>query len=92
MESKTFKLEVDADVSLGYTGIDICVYIGDHCEPCVEATYDWETLIEKHFESFMMYDTIRDIDLPDAEAAVNKMERMVKYARGIIDDFKQNNG
>lgn len=69
-------------------GFGICVYLGeDASDPIVETTFDFESLIENHFEGFVVNDRIREVDTKDAELLVIKLEQMAKYARNMLEDY-----
>ena len=57
------------------------------CEPSIETVFDFEKLIENHFESYTIGDMIRPIDIPDAELLIIKLEQMAKYARNMLQDY-----
>ena len=88
MTSNTTQLEIDTSVHIDENGVGVSVYIGASvCEPSIETIFDFETLIENHFEGYTIYDKIRPIDVPDAELLVIKLEQMAKYARNMLEDY-----
>jgi len=87
-KSNTTQLEIDTSAYICERGVEVSVYIGaDTCEPSIETVFDFENLIENHFESYTIGDMIRPIDIPDAELLVIKLEQMAKYARNMLQDY-----
>jgi hypothetical protein len=87
-KSNTTQFEIDTSAYIGERGVEVSVYIGaDTCEPSIETVFDFENLIENHFESYTIGDMIRPIDIPDAELLVIKLEQMAKYARNMLQDY-----
>ena len=87
--SNTTQLEIDTSAHIDERGVEVSVYIGaNSCEPSIETIFDFETLIENHFESYTIGDKIRSIDVPDVELLVTKLEQMSKYARNMLEDYK----
>jgi hypothetical protein len=87
-KSNTTQLEIDTSAYIDERGVEVSVYIGANaCEPSIETVFDFEKLIENHFESYTIGDMIRPIDIPDAELLVIKLEQMAKYARNILQDY-----
>jgi hypothetical protein len=88
MDSVITQIEMDTSGFLSEEGFGVCVYMGEgSCDPIVETTYDFESLIENHFESFVINDRIREVDAADAELLVTKLEQMAKYARNMLEDY-----
>jgi hypothetical protein len=88
MMSRITNLAVDTTAFIDEHGFGVAVYIGeDACEPTFEETFHFETLIENHFESFVVYDRIRQEDREDASLIVTKLEQMAKYARNMLEDY-----
>jgi len=87
MMSRITNLAVDTTASIDEHGFGVAVYIGENCEPTFEETFHFETLIENHFESFMVHDRIRQEDREDASLIVTKLEQMAKYARNMLEDY-----
>lgn len=88
MDSVITQIEIDTAGFVSEEGFGVCVYMGEgSCDPVVETTFDFETLIENHFEGYLVGDKIRPIDIPDAELLVNKLEQMAKYARNMLEDY-----
>ena len=86
--SNTTQLEIDTSAHIDERGVEVSVYIGaNSCEPSIETIFDFETLIENHFEGYTIGDMIRPIDIPDAELLVIKLEQMAKYARNMLEDY-----
>jgi hypothetical protein len=86
--SNTTQLEIDTSAYIDERGVEVSVYIGANaCEPSIETVFDFEKLIENHFESYTIGDMIRPIDIPDAELLVIKLEQMAKYARNTLEDY-----
>ena len=84
----TTQLEIDTSAHIDERGIEVSIYIGANaCEPSIETVFDFEKLIENHFESYTIGDMIRPIDIPDAELLVIKLEQMAKYARNVLQDY-----
>ena len=84
----TTQLEIDTSAHIDERGIEVSIYIGANaCEPSIETVFDFEQLIENHFESYTIGDMIRPIDIPDAELLVIKLEQMAKYARNVLQDY-----
>lgn len=87
--SNTTQLEIDTSAHIDERGVEVSIYIGANvCEPSIETVFDFETLIENHFEGYKIYDKIRPIDVPDVELLVIKLEQMSKYARNMLEDYK----
>ena len=89
MESKIATVELDTSAWIDEDGLGVCVYVGEGCEPVVETTFDFETLVENHFEGYTINDKIRPMDVADVEAAVIKLEQRAKYARNMLEDYTQ---
>lgn len=90
METSITKIEVDTNAYIDEHGLSVVVYIGEgSCDPIVEHTFDWETMVENHFESFVINDRIREVDAYDAGVLVTQLEEMAKYARNMLDDYTQ---
>ena len=88
--SNTTQLEIDTSAHIDERGVEVSVYIGaNSCEPSIETIFDFEKLIENHFEGYTIGDMIRPIDIPDAELLVIKLEQMAKYARNMLIDITQ---
>ena len=88
MDSVITQIEIDTAGCVSEEGFGVCVYMGEgSCDPVVETTFDFETLIENHFEGYLVGDQIRPIDIPDVELLVNKLEQMAKYARNMLEDY-----
>ena len=91
MENKIVKVELDTSTYIDEHGVSIVVYMGEgSCDPLVEHTFDWETMIENYFETYICYtagDKIREVDMADAELLVIKLEQMAKYARNMLEDY-----
>jgi len=87
MESKIATVELDTSAWIDEDGVGVCVYVGEGCEPVVETTFDFETLVENHFEGYTINDKIRPMDFAEVEAAVIKLEQMAKYARNMLEDY-----
>jgi hypothetical protein len=86
--SNTTQLEIDTSAHIDERGVEVSVYIGaNSCEPSIETIFDFEKLIENHFEGYTIGDMIRPIDIPDAELLVIKLEQMAKYARNTLEDY-----
>lgn len=86
--SNTTQLEIDTSAHIDERGVEVSIYVGANaCEPSIETVFDFEKLIENHFESYTIGDMIRPIDIPDAELLVIKLEQMAKYARNILQDY-----
>ena len=86
--SNTTQLEIDTSAHIDERGVEVSVYIGaNSCEPSIETIFDFEKLIENHFEGYTIGDMIRPIDIPDAELLVIKLEQMAKYARNMLEDY-----
>ena len=86
--SRTTNLAVDTTAFIDEYGFGVAVYIGeDACEPTFEETFHFETLIEDHFESFMVHNRIRQEDREEASIMVTKLEQMAKYARIMLEDY-----
>ena len=87
-KSNTTQLEIDTSAYIDERGVEVSVYIGANaCEPSIETVFDFEKLIENHFESYTIGDMIRPIDIPDAELLIIKLEQMAKYARNMLQDY-----
>lgn len=90
MENSISQIEVDTSAYIDEHGVSVCVYMGEgSCDPIVEHTFDWEQLIENHFETFVINDRIREVDVYEAGILVTKLEQMTKYARNMLDDYTQ---
>jgi|TARA_R110000744_G_scaffold168775_1_gene286581 hypothetical protein len=90
MEEVKLNIEVQPVIWLGESGIELSVYIGDGpCDPIVEHTFDYEGLIEKHFDMFKVNGLIHQREIADAELLVIKLEQMAKYARQTLIDVTQ---
>lgn len=90
MENKIVKVELDTSTYIDEHGVSIVVYMGEgSCDPLVEHTFDWETMIENHFESYTVNEKIREMDAMDAGLLVDKLEEMAKYARNMLEDYTQ---
>jgi|14_taG_2_1085336.scaffolds.fasta_scaffold00760_3 hypothetical protein len=87
MESKISTIELDTSAWMDEKGLGVCVWVGEGCEPVAEVTYDFETLIENHFEGYTVNDKIRPMDFAEIEATVIKLEQMAKYARNMLEDY-----
>ena len=88
--NNTAQLEIDTSAHIDERGVEVSVYIGANaCEPSIETVFDFEKLIENHFESYTIGDMIRPIDIPDAERLVIKLEQMALYARNMLIDITQ---
>jgi hypothetical protein len=88
--SNTTQLEIDTSAHIDERGVEVSIFVGaDYSEPSIETIFDFEKLIENHFESYTIYDKIRPIDIPDAELLVIKLEQMAKYARNMLEDYIQ---
>ena len=87
MESKISTIELDTSAFMDETGLGVCVWVGEGCDPVVETTFDFETLIENHFEGYTVNDKIRPMDFAEIEATVIKLEQMAKYARNMLEDY-----
>jgi len=87
MESKISTIELDTSAWMDEKGLGVCVWVGEGCEPVVETTFDYETLIENHFEGYTVNDKIRPMDFAEIEATVIKLEQMAKYARNMLEDY-----
>ena len=86
--SNTTQLEIDTLAHIDERGVEVSIYIGANaCEPSIETVFDFETLIENHFEGYKIYDKIRPIDVTDVELLVIKLEQMAKYARNMLEDY-----
>ena len=90
MENHIAKVELDTSSYIDENGVTVVVYMGEgSCEPIVEHKFDWETMIENHFESYTVNDKIRGMDAMDAGLLVDKLEEMAKYARNMLEDYTQ---
>ena len=90
MENKIVKVELDTSTYIDEHGVSIVVYMGEgSCDPLVEHTFDWETMIENYFESYTVNDKIREMDAMDAGLLIDKLEEMAKYARNMLEDYTQ---
>ena len=90
MENKIVNVEMDTSTYIDEHGVSVCVYMGENsCDPIIEHTFNWETMIENYFESYTVNDRIREVDQPDASLLVNKLEEMTKYARNMLEDYTQ---
>ena len=87
MTSKITQLEIDTTAHMDEDGVGVCIYFGTNDSGTVETVFDFETLIENHFECYTIGDMIRPIDIPDAELLVIKLEQMAKYARNMLEDY-----
>ena len=88
--SNTTQLEIDTSAHIDERGVEVSIFVGgNYSEPSIETIFDFEKLIENHFESYTIYDKIRPIDIPDAELLVIKLEQMAKYARNMLEDYIQ---
>lgn len=87
MESKISTIELDTSAYIDEKGVGVCVWVGEGCDPVVETTFDFETLIENHFEGYTINDKIRPMDFAEIEETVIKLEQMAKYARNMLEDY-----
>lgn len=88
MENKIVNVEMDTSTFVDENGLSVCVYMGEgSCDPIIEHTFDWETMVEDYFESYTVGDKIREVDMADAELLVIKLEQMAKYARNMLEDY-----
>jgi hypothetical protein len=84
MESKIATVELDTSAWIDEDGLGVCVYVGEGCEPVVETTFDFETLVENHFEGYTINDKIRPMDFADVEIIEQDMEYMEILLRWIF--------
>lgn len=90
MENKIVNVEMDTSAYIDEHGVSVCVYMGEgSCDPIIEHTFDWETMVENYFESYTVGDKIREVDMADAALLVDKLEEMAKYARNMLEDYTQ---
>ena len=90
MENHIAKVEMDTSAYIDEHGVSVCVYMGEgSCDPIIEHTFDWETMVENYFESYTVGDKIREVDMADAALLVDKLEEMAKYARNMLEDYTQ---
>jgi len=89
MASKITQLEIDTTAHMDEDGVGVCIYFGTNDSGTVETVFDFEQLIENHFESYTIGDYIRPIDITDAERLVIKLEQMAKYARNMLEDYTE---
>ena len=76
MEEVKLNIEVQPVIWLGESGIELSVYIGDGpCDPIVEHTFDYEGLIEKHFDMFKVNGLIHQREIADAEFLLLNLSR-----------------
>ena len=89
MESKISTIELDTSAFMDETGFGVCVWVGESCDdPVVETTFDFETLIENHFEGYAIDGSIRPKEFgTEVELMVIKLEQMAKYARNMLEDY-----
>ena len=86
--SNTTQLEIDTSAHIDERGVEVSIFVGaNYSEPSIETIFDFEKLIENHFEGYTIGDMIRPIDIPDAELLVIKLEQMAKYARNMLEDY-----
>tara|TARA_B110000459_G_C16608979_1_gene495112 strand:- start:273 stop:554 length:282 start_codon:yes stop_codon:yes gene_type:complete len=89
MKNYKFDVEVDTSLHLDDNGISVCIFLGENSDtPVMEEVFPIETMIENHFESFLIGNQLRGIDLDDTEKSVIKLEQMAKYARNMFEDYK----
>ncbi len=73
-------LEVDADGWLTDEGVEITVYLGNGDDPQVEVTHSYESLIDKHLETYLFYGKIAELHKDEATRFIAKMKEMYEYA------------
>ena len=68
MKNYKFDVEVDTSLHLDDNGISVCIFLGENSDtPVMEEVFPIETMIENHFESFLIGNQLREIDLDDIE-------------------------
>lgn len=90
MEKHIVNIELDASTYIDENGVGVVVYIGEgSCDPVVEHTFSWETMVENHFEGYTVDDKIREVDMEDAALLVTKLEQIALYAKNMLEDYTQ---
>lgn len=81
---------MDTSAYIDEHGLSVCVYMGEgSCDPIIEHTFDWETMVENYFESYTVGDKIREMDMADAALLVTKLEQIALYAKNMLEDYAQ---
>lgn len=90
MENHIAKVEMDTSAYIDEHGVSVCIYMGEgSCDPIIEHTFDWETMVENYFESYTVGDKIREMDMADAALLVTKLEQLALYAKNMLEDYAE---